>query len=72
MKYLKLTKGSVTPLGIINDEEKAVEVVFDSSLVDRDQIGVHPNDNTATVMLSYQDLYKIIKAHNNQIHIIDL
>jgi Ala-tRNA(Pro) deacylase len=72
MKYLKLTKGSVTPFGILNDEAKAVEVVFDSSLVGRDQIGVHPNDNTATVMLSYLDLYKIIKAHSNQIHIIDL
>lgn len=72
MKYLQLTKGSVTPLGIINDEECAVEIVFDHSLVGREQIGVHPNDNTATVMLSYQDLHRLIENHGNQIHIIDL
>ena len=72
MKYLKLTKGSVTPLGIINDEELAVEVVLDSSLVGREQIGVHPNDNTATVMLSYHDLINILDAHGNKIHMIDL
>ncbi|MDF2944441.1 MAG: YbaK/prolyl-tRNA synthetase associated region [Herbinix sp.] len=71
-KYLNLTKGSVTPFGIINDEEKAVEVVLDRSLVGREYIGVHPNENTATVMLSYRDLYKIIETHSNQIHIIDI
>ena len=72
MKYLKLTKGSVTPLGIINDEEQAVEIVMDHSLVGREQIGVHPNDNTATVMLSYTDLCNVIVSHGNKIHVIDL
>ncbi len=72
MKYLKLTKGSVTPLGIMNDEELAVELVFDKDLVGREMIGVHPNDNTATVFLSYNDLSEFIKSHGNQIHIIDL
>jgi Ala-tRNA(Pro) deacylase len=72
MKYLKLTKGSVTPLGIINDEERSVEIVFDKDLVGREQIGVHPNDNTATVMLSYKDLYHIIQTHGNAVHIIEL
>jgi Ala-tRNA(Pro) deacylase len=72
MKYLMLTKGSVTPLGIINDEEKAVEVVFDSDLVGRASIGVHPNDNTATVMLSYTDLHMVIQTHGNRLHVIEL
>jgi Ala-tRNA(Pro) deacylase len=72
MKYLKLTKGSVTPMGIINDENHGVELVFDRDLVGREKIGVHPNDNTATVILSYADLYNIIRTHGNTIHIIDL
>ncbi len=72
MKHLKLTKGSVTPLGIINDENYAVELVIDRDLVGRERIGVHPNDNSATVMLSYTDLNKIIRNHGNTIHIIDL
>jgi Ala-tRNA(Pro) deacylase len=72
MKHLKLTKGSVTPLGIINDEKLAVELAFDKDLVGREMIGVHPNVNTATVFLSYTDLLEFIKSHGNQIHIIDL
>lgn len=36
------------------------------------KIGVHPNDNTATVMLSFDDLLKVISDHGNQIHMIDL
>lgn len=72
MKYLKLTKGSVTPLGILNDTDLSVEVVFDSSLIGRDKIGVHPNDNTATVILRYVDLEKVIREHGNPIHVIDL
>lgn len=72
MKYMKLTKGSVTPLGILNDEACDVEVVFDSCLVGREWIGVHPNDNTATVMLSYEHLYQLIHNHGNKIHLVDL
>lgn len=72
MRYLKLTKGSVTPFGILNDEDREVELVLDSSLVGREQIGVHPNDNTETVMLSYEDLCKVIRTHGNKLHIIDL
>lgn len=72
MKHLQLTKGSVTPLGIFNDEERKVEVVFDRSLEGRECIGVHPNDNTATILLSYADLYHVIQTHGNQIYVIDL
>jgi Uncharacterized conserved protein len=72
MKYLKLTKGSVTPFGILNDDDLAVEVVFDSALIGRDQIGVHPNDNTATVMLSCSDLMRIIQEHGNKVSIVEI
>lgn len=66
-KYLKLNKGSVTPLGIINDKECSVEVVFDEDLIDKVKIGVHPNDNTATVFLDFSDLIKVIESNGNKI-----
>lgn len=47
-------------------------VAFDRSLKGRSFVGVYPNDNTATVMLSFEDLFKVITEHGNQIHIIDL
>lgn len=66
-KYLKLQKGEVTPLGVINDEECAVEVVFDNDLIGKTRLGVHPNDNTATVWISFEDLKKVIEQNGNKI-----
>ncbi len=66
-KYLNLTPGAVTPLAIINDEQKAVEVILDKDLFKEDKIGVHPGVNTATVIISPVDLEKYIKANGNKL-----
>lgn len=66
-KHLKLKQGSVSPLGVINDTEKNVQVVFDKDLVDKTNLGVHPNDNTATVVLSFDDLKKVVTQNGNTI-----
>lgn len=66
-KYLNLTPGAVTPLAIINDEQKAVEVILDKDLFKEEKIGVHPGVNTATVIISPADLEKYIKANGNKI-----
>lgn len=71
-RCLKLTKGSVTLLGILNDPEAQVEVVLDSDLAGQGKIGVHPNENTATVWLSYDDLMKIIKQNGNAVHFVTI
>jgi len=71
-RYLKLTKGSVTPLGILNDAECGVEVVFDKSLANKQRVGVHPNDNTATVWMSFDSLHNIVKRNGNTVHFIEL
>ena len=69
-KYLRLKKGEVTPLGIINDESRSVEVVFDSELADKPKLGVHPNDNTATVWLSFDALKKIMEHRGNAVRYV--
>lgn len=71
-RCMKLTKGAVSPLGILNDAECAVEVFIDRDLTEATRLGVHPNDNTATVWLSFADLKKIIELHGNAVHVIDL
>ncbi len=72
MKYLGLTKGSVTPLGVLNDEACEVEVIFDASLQHMPRFGVHPNDNTASVFLAVDDLEQIIRAHGNAFSYLEL
>jgi len=73
LKILNLTPGSVTPLGLLNDKELKVEFFIDEDFLDGNKIiGVHPNDNTATIWLNTNDLIDIIKTHGNTIHIIKI
>lgn len=72
MKHLKLTKGSVTPLGVVNDEAKHVKIYFDVDLKNQDVIGVHPNENCATVWLSLSDLVKVIEDNGNDFGYINV
>ena len=61
-RFLGLEKGAVTPLGILNDEARAVEVLFDRDLAGLPSLGVHPNRNTATVFLAFSDLAEAKEA----------
>ena len=65
LRFLVLPKGSVTPLGILNDETHSVQVIMDSDVFSYPLVGVHPNENTATVWLSPNDLKRIIEEHGN-------
>ena len=53
---LGLRGGAVSPFGVLNDEEGKVQVVFDEVLRDWPAVGVHPNDNTATLRVPLSDL----------------
>lgn len=70
MKYMKLTRGSVTPLGVLDDENCVVQVFIDEYFKDR-RISVHPNDNTSSVYLSCTDLVDIITEHGNPVTYIN-
>jgi Ala-tRNA(Pro) deacylase len=68
---LKLTPGSVTPLGILNDDERRIEFYLEASFLENDSlIGVHPNDNTATIWLKSKDLISIIKEYGSSVHVV--
>lgn len=70
-KYLDTSKGSVSPFGIINDEGiDAVELYFDEDIKKKDRVGFHPNDNTATIFLSFEDTQKYIESTGHKIKFI--
>ena len=69
-RYLKVEKGSVSPFGVIYDTEKELEIYFDSDLKKEDIVGCHPNDNTATLFLKFQDLVKYVKSCGHTISYI--
>ena len=72
MEYMGLTKGAVSPFGILNDEAKKVEVFIDSDLRFYEKIGIHPNVNTQTVWIAPKDLEKLVKAHGNKFLYLNL
>ena len=68
MERLGLIPGAVTPLGVLNDETGSVKVFLDQDfLQEPGLVGVHPNENTATVWLKAEDLIRIIREHGNEI-----
>ncbi len=58
---LGVTRGAVSPLAVINDEEKCVSLIIDDSLKG-ELLGVHPNENTSTVFVSYSELEKYAES----------
>ena len=71
-KYLKLTPGSVTPFGIINDYNREVIVLIDSDLTDEKLVNFHPNVNTATIGISYMDFEKFIRWQENEFYCVEI
>ena len=68
-----LIPGAVTPLGILNDTDCKVQVFIDKEFMDESGlIGVHPNENTATVWLRTEDLMSIIKEHGNELRLVEI
>ena len=70
---LGLIPGAVTPLGLLNDSEHRVIFYLDSAFLEEPGlIGVHPNDNTATVWMKVQDLVGLIKEQGNEINCFEI
>ena len=66
---LHLTPGSVTPFGALNDAEHRVDILLDEDY--RGQlIGVHPNDNTATVWLPADALAELLRQQGAAVEFI--
>lgn len=66
-KYLCVQQGCVSPLGILNDESQSVTFVADEDLKNDSQVGIHPNDNTASIWLAFRDIQMLIEEHGNNV-----
>lgn len=71
LEIMGLQPGSVSPLGLLNDEERRVRFFLDSAF-NGNKIGIHPNDNTATVWLQAKDLMELIKKHGNEAEFVEV
>ena len=71
LAVLGLIPGAVSPLGILNDIERRVHVYLDREFAGS-KIGVHPNDNTATVWMTFAEIRRVVEANGNRITLVDL
>ena len=62
-----------TPLGLLQDETRSVQFFLDEEfLLPPGRIGVHPNDNTATVWMRTDDLLRILREHGTSVELTQL
>ena len=71
-KYLGLQSGLVSPFGLLNDTSKSVIFVSSKNLPPSAIIGIHPNDNTATVWLTFGDLLTLLSELQAEVKLVEM
>ena len=59
---MNLPAGTVSPFGLLNNEEKDIHVYFDKDIVSEDVMTFHPNTNEKTIFIKIQDLFRFLKS----------
>ncbi|MGE5617260.1 MAG: prolyl-tRNA synthetase associated domain-containing protein [Bacillota bacterium] len=72
MRYLGVTPGSVSLLGLMNDTDGAVEFVIERRLWEAEAVHAHPLVNTATLVIPHAQLERFLAATGHAPRIADL
>ena len=72
MQTLGVTPGSVSPFGLLHEGSKHVLVIIDKDLRNAERLIFHPNDNTASVAISFADLEKFLATRGNVVRYISV
>ena len=72
-RFLDITPGSLSVLGLMNDKEKHVRLLIDEDVLQGEYIGCHPCINTSSLRLRTEDLMeKIIPAMGHEPRMVAL
>ncbi|MEG1505070.1 MAG: prolyl-tRNA synthetase associated domain-containing protein [Lachnospiraceae bacterium] len=72
-KFLNITPGSVSVLGLMNDKDWYVDLLIDKDLMDNEYIGCHPCINTSSLMIKTNDiLKKFLKYTGHRYRVVKL
>ena len=66
-----LEPGGVTPLGLLNDADHRTQFFLDRDLTGG-LIGIHPNENMATIWLRTEDLLRLLERYGSAAQIISV
>ncbi len=70
--YLGVEPGSVSPFGLINDNENHVHLFMDDNLKDCERLTFHPNINTASLVVSNSDFLRFLEFTGNTFEFLKL
>lgn len=71
-RYLDVEPGAVTVLGIVNDQQHAVEVIIDAPLWQAPALHCHPLVNTATLAIACEDLKRLFLACGTPYQVVNV
>lgn len=71
MGYMRLSPGTVSPLGLLNDPAHRVHFYIDAELAEGG-IAVHPNENTATLWLRTADLIRLLREYGTEVRVVKI
>ena len=71
-RYLGLSGGSVSAFGIINDLDNHVHLFIDQALQSAARISFHPNENDATLVISFASFLRFLESSGNSYEFIRL
>ena len=72
-KFLDITPGSVSVLGLMNDRENHVQLLMDEDVLKGEYIGCHPCINTSSLKINTQDiLTKFLPYVNHPYTLVNL
>ena len=68
-KYLDITPGSVSVMGLMNDKENEVTLLVDEDVLKAEYFGCHPCINTSSLKLRTADVFGrfLEEIHHNLI-----
>ena len=73
LKYLDITPGAVSVLGLMNDKENSVRLLVDKDILNDEYIGCHPCVNTTSMKIKTSDIFdKLISATNHSKTVVEL
>lgn len=69
---MNLVPGMVSIFGLLNNKDHDIKVFIDKAITYENKITFHPNDNTATMFISVNDMYKFLNTLDYKYEIIDM
>lgn len=72
MHYLGVIPGAVNPFAVMNDHNRAVEVVLDRSMLEHEPLNFHPLDNAMTTAVSANGFLRFLEAETHPPTMINL